>query len=77
MKITVEIDGQQQTVELPDATVRALAAIANRNNLSLAAALQQAIANENFLEDQQATGTKLLVEKDGKIRELVREPAPA
>jgi hypothetical protein len=75
MKLTIEIDGEKHTVELPEATVRDLAAIAARNGLTFGTALQQAIANEKFLEDQQADGAKLLIEKDDKLRELVREPA--
>ena len=77
MKLMVEIDGREQTIELPDETVRDLAAIAQRNGLDFATALQQAIANEKFLEDQQANGAKLLIEKGDKLRELVREPEPA
>jgi hypothetical protein len=75
MRVTIEIDGQEHTMDLPDETVRYLEAIAARNNLSFLTALQQAIFNENFLEDQQANGAKLLIVKDDKLRELVREPA--
>ena len=57
MKVTIEIDGKEQTVELPDETARDLKQIAARNGISFASALQQAITNENFLEDQQADGT--------------------
>jgi hypothetical protein len=77
MRVTVEIDGEQHTFELPDETANDLAAIAKRNGLDFATALRQAIANEKFLEDQQANGAKLLVEKNGTFREVVREPQPA
>ena len=77
MKFTIEIDGVEQTVELPDETVRDLQAIARRHGVSFGEALQQAITNEKFLEDQQASGAKLLVEKNGTLREVVREPEPA
>jgi len=77
VRFTIEIDGKEQTIELPDEIARDLAAIAARNGLSLIAALQQAIVNENFLEDQVSAGAKLLIEKDDKLRELVREPSAA
>jgi predicted transcriptional regulator len=76
LRVTIEIDGEPQTFELSDETADALKAIAARNNLSFADALQQAIANENFIEDQQATG-KLLIEQNGTLHELVRKPQPA
>jgi hypothetical protein len=77
MKITIEIDGRQETFDVSEETLAALQAIATRNGLSLATALQQAVTNENFLEDQQANGVKLLVEQNGTLRELVRKPQPA
>jgi hypothetical protein len=77
MKLTIEANGEKQTIELPEETVRDLEAIAARNGLSFGEALQQAIANERFIEDQQASGAKLLVEKNGTLREVVREPEPA
>jgi hypothetical protein len=77
MKITIEIDGRQETFDVSEETLAALQAIASRNGLSLATALQQAVTNENFLEDQQANGVKLLVEQNGTLRELVRKPQPA
>jgi sulfur carrier protein ThiS len=75
MKVTITIDGEHQVVELPEETLRDLLAIAKRNGISFAAALQQAIANEKFLEDQQEGDAKLLIEKNGTLRELTREPA--
>jgi hypothetical protein len=77
MKVTIHIEGMDQPIEaeLPEETDRDLQEIASRNGLSFAAALQQAIANERFLDEQQANGAKLLIEKDDKLRELVREPA--
>jgi len=75
MKVTIEIDGKPETVELPDETAHALREIADRNNLTVEAALRQAITNEKFLEDQQDKGSNLLIERNGKIRVLVRDPA--
>lgn len=77
MKITIEVGGVPQEFELTDETAAALQAIADRSGVSLATALQQAITNENFLEIQQESGTKLLVEQNGTLRELVRKPQPA
>jgi hypothetical protein len=77
VKIIVEIDGKEQTLDLPAETVRELTAIAARNGISFATALQQAVANENFLENQQANGGKLIIQKGDKLRELVREPGAA
>jgi hypothetical protein len=76
MKVTIEINGEEQTIELPDETVNALRAIAFRNGISLGSALQQAITNEKFLEEQQESG-KLLIEQNGTLRELIRKPQPA
>ena len=77
MRVTIHYEGQDYEVELPEEAWSALQSIARRNNLSVETALVQAIFNENFLEDQQANGAKLLIEKDDKLRELVREPEPA
>lgn len=72
MKVTIEINGQQYEVDLPDETAQALQEIAERNGLTMAAALQQAIVNEKFIEDQRAQGGKLLIENGNTLRELVR-----
>lgn len=77
MRITVEIDGREETVELSDDTFRELTAIAARNEISFGAALEQAVANENFLEAQQAAGGKLLIEKDAKLHEVIRDTKAA
>jgi hypothetical protein len=74
MRVTVEVNGDNYVLELPEETVRALEEIAVRNGLSfeeaLKPALQQAIANENFIERAVAGGAKLLIEKDNKVNEL-------
>ena len=74
VNVTLQIDGQTHTVELPDETARALQEIADRNGLSLEEALrpalEQAIANENFIEGAVASGAKLLIEKDNQVNEL-------
>lgn len=75
MKITIEINGQEYTAELSEAAVEALDAIVSRSGLSPEAALQQAIVNENFLEELTRNGGQLLVKKGDKLRELDYEPA--
>jgi hypothetical protein len=70
MKMTLEINGQTYHLELPDETARALEAIAARNSLTLEGALQQAIVNELFIEEQLDSGGKLILEKGAKLREL-------
>jgi hypothetical protein len=75
MKLIIEKDDDRQEIELPEEVVKALKAIAERNDLSIEDALLQALANENFIEDVEASGGKLLIEKDDKIREVVREYA--
>jgi restriction endonuclease len=75
MKVTIEDDNGGR-VELPAESVQLLDAIATRNRISFVEALQQAIANENFL-DEQASSSKLLIEQGGTIHELVRKRQPA
>jgi hypothetical protein len=77
MKITIERDGEKQTLDLPEDVVRGLKDIARRNDITFAEAVQQAIAGGNFLEAVQAAGGKVLVEKDNQLREVVREPQVA
>ena len=69
MAITLTIDGK--TYQLKDGTVEALVEIAKRNGVPVEVALKQAILNEKFIEEQTATGAKLLIEKNGSLRELV------
>lgn len=71
MRVIFEMNGERYEADLPEQTLEALQEIADRKQLSLIAALQQAIVNEKFLEDQQAEGWKLLIEKGDSVRELV------
>jgi hypothetical protein len=75
MKVTIEIDGEKHAVELSDETADALKEIAERNGQTLETALQQAIVNENRIEDAIGPDGKLLLEKGGQFRELFYEPA--
>jgi hypothetical protein len=73
MPIMIQIDGQ--TYELSDETARTLVEIAQRNNVTPEVALKQALLNEKFIEEQTTSGAKLLIEKNGSLRELVLRPA--
>lgn len=75
MTIRVQIDGK--AYELSDATRDTLIDIARRNGVSVEVALKQAILNEKFIEEQTASGAKLLLEKNGSLRELVFNKAPS
>jgi predicted transcriptional regulator len=62
----------KMSVNLPDEAVENLRQIAEKNGITLTAALRQAIANEKFLEDQLQSDSKLLIEdKDKSIRQVV------
>jgi hypothetical protein len=69
----LEIEGT--SYEVADDTVRTLKEIAERNNVTIEAALKQAILNEKFIEEQRDSGAKLLIEKNGSLNEIVFEPA--
>ena len=69
---------QYVTLLRPTAETAAnLQRIAAMNNVPLATALEQAILNEEFIEEQTAAGAKLLIEKNGSLHELVFRPALA
>lgn len=66
-KDTVKISGEVSK-ELLDALLE----LAKRRGVSANTVLQQAIANEKFLDDQQAQGSSLLIEKPNKtFRKLI------
>jgi len=70
----IEIDGK--TYQLTDETANTLIDIARRNGLSPEVALEQAILNEKFIEEQTTSGAKLLIERNGSLRELVFSKTP-
>lgn len=74
MSISFQVDGK--TYELSDATRDTLVEIARRNGVSVDVALKQALLNEKFIEEQTASGAKLLIEKNGSLKELVFNKAP-
>jgi predicted transcriptional regulator len=62
----------KMSVNLPEEAVENLRAIAEKNGITLTAALRQSIANEKFLEDELQNGEKLLIESDkGPLRQVV------
>lgn len=62
----------KMSVNLPDEAVENLRAIAEKNGITLTAALRQSIANEKFLEDELKGGSKLLIEDpEGSSRQVV------
>ena len=65
MSISFQVDGK--TYELSDATRDTLVEIARRNGVSVDVALKQALLNEKFIEEQTASGAKLLIEKNGSL----------
>jgi hypothetical protein len=71
--ITITIDGT--VYEINDHTAATLKEIAARNNVTLDVALQQAILNEKFLEEQTDSGAKLLIERNGSLNELELKPS--
>jgi hypothetical protein len=75
MSIKVEVDGDAYV--LSDETAAKLRTIADKNQVPLATALEQAILNEKFIEEQTESGAKLLVEKNGSLHEVIFKPAPA
>ena len=77
VKLIIEINGEKREFDIPIETVNDLASIAARYNLSLVGALEQAVGNAVFLDEQQASGAKVLIGEGTKLRELVRERQPA
>jgi sulfur carrier protein ThiS len=74
MTMMIQIDGTQ--FQLSDETAAKLRTIADTNRVPLATALEQAILNEKFIEEQTESGAKLLIEKNGSLHELVFRAAP-
>ncbi len=56
------------TVNLPDDTVSALRHIAEQRGITMTEALRQAIASEQFLQEEIQQGSKILIEKPGEPR---------
>jgi hypothetical protein len=59
-------------VNLPEEDVSALSGIAERNGITLGAALRQSVHNEGFLGAEVDNGAKLFIKKRGRLlREIV------
>jgi len=58
------------TIDIPDETYEDLKAIADRRKEKVANALVKAIATRKFIDDQQAAGGNLLIEKAGELRQV-------
>ena len=63
MTVTIQIDGEPRTFELPEAVVRALRSIADRHGITFEQAIAQALVNQKLLEDEVDSGGELLVKK--------------
>jgi len=60
-------------VNLPDATVEAIKAIADRRGTTMTQAIADSIMMNKFLLDQEALDSKVLLERpDGKFERVVR-----
>jgi hypothetical protein len=70
----LEVDGQL-VGELRPEMIEMLAWMAVRNRTSCNVIIEQAIRNEDFLEREEAAGSKLIIQKDDELRYLVRAPA--
>jgi hypothetical protein len=75
--LSIEIDSNGTLFRLSDETAAKLQKIADSNGVPLATALEQAILNEKFIEEQTESGAKLLIEKNGSLHELIFRPASA
>jgi len=58
-------------VDLAPDMALALAALAKSQGVSLSEAVRRAISTESFLQKKRSSGSKVLIEDGGKIRELV------
>jgi hypothetical protein len=68
-------DGKRHEIALSEEAVIALTKIAKRNKQSLDTAFQQALVNENRIEEALEDDGELLLKKGQKIQELFYENA--
>jgi hypothetical protein len=64
-------DKVRLTVDLPFAEANALKGLAAQQGVTITEALRRAIATEGLLHDRHKSGSKVLLEKDGILSELV------
>jgi metal-responsive CopG/Arc/MetJ family transcriptional regulator len=60
------------SADFSQSTYDALKQLANERNESMADALRDAIALSKWFHDVQSRGGKILVEQDGKMREVLK-----
>lgn len=58
-------------VNFSESVYRALEELATRKNKSMAEVLRDAVALEKWVQDARDEGARILVERNGKTRELV------
>ena len=63
------------TVNLPDSTYETIRRIADENGISRTEALRQIIDNQGFLQEQVKKGSKLLLEKDKALQQVILSTA--
>ena len=66
------IGTRRVNVNFSDQAYRTLEALATRTGRSMSDVLRDAIQLEKWLADARAQGWHVLLEKDGRVRELVR-----
>lgn len=59
------------TADLPFAEANALKELAAHQGVTITEALRRAIATEDLLQARRKTGSKVLLEKDGNLSELI------
>lgn len=64
-------DKVRLTADLPVAEINALKELAAQQGVTLTEALRRAIATEGLLQERRKGGSKVLLEKNGEISELV------
>jgi hypothetical protein len=62
------------TANLPEPAVEAMQQLAAKRKTTVTEVLRHAISVEKQLEDELSRGARILIEKDGKFRELVVRP---
>lgn len=68
LKITVNVNGQEQEFELDDETLSVLTRLAKRNKLSIEQMLVQAIVNEQFIEDRLEKDDRVVIGRSDRSR---------
>ena len=64
-------DKVRVTADLPFAEVDALRELASQQGVSMTEALRRAIATEGLLQKRRSEGSKVLLEKNGSLSELL------